>query len=226
MRLSRPPDERLDTPPAIADTPADTAPVEPLDSSSLARGGPAGDTTPVASLEAEPAAVEAAPAVPARAVPLNWKLVVGIVVADQLSKALIRQWLAPYDSITIIPNFMDFTYVENPGVAFGLLSTLATPWKAVVTTTLALVALAGIAYYARHIRPDEKLARLGLSVILGGAIGNLIDRLWVQHVLDFVDVYVGSWHFWAFNIADASITIGAVLVFLDLLTSRHASSSV
>jgi signal peptidase II len=196
-RLSQPPDEPLDTP-LLADPPAEAVP-----------------------MEAAPA-----PAVPARAIPLNWTLVLGIIVADQITKALIRASIGLYESVTVIPSFMDFTHVQNPGVAFGLLSTLDMPWKAVVTTALALVALAGIAYYTRHIRPEEKLARTGLALILGGAIGNLIDRLWARYVLDFVDVYFGSWHFWAFNIADASITIGAAMVFLDLLTNRHASTAV
>jgi signal peptidase II len=73
----------------------------------------------------------------------------------------------------------------------------------------------------------EWVARIGLACILGGAIGNLIDRVRQGYVLDFVDVYWGTWHFWAFNVADAAISIGAVLVFVDLLLVRsHASDSV
>ena len=90
-----------------------------------------------------------------------------------------------------------------------------------------MAALLGIAYYARHVRREEWLARLGLSMILGGAIGNLIDRALHGYVLDFVDVYWGTWHFWAFNVADASISVGAILVFADLLLVKpHASNSV
>ena len=89
------------------------------------------------------------------------------------------------------------------------------------------MALFGIAYYARHIKPDERLARVGLSLILGGAFGNLIDRLHAGYVVDFVDIYWRGWHFWAFNVADASITIGAILVFVELLlVKRHVSHSV
>jgi signal peptidase II len=99
--------------------------------------------------------------------------------------------------------------------------------KVILTTTLAALALFGIAFYARHVPPHEKLARIGLSLILGGAVGNLIDRLRLGYVVDYVDVYWEGWHFWAFNIADASITIGAVFVFLELLlVSRHASHPV
>jgi signal peptidase II len=161
-----------------------------------------------------------------RRMAINWGLVLGIVAVDQLTKALVRMNLNLYESHNIIPGFLDITHVRNPGVAFGLLSQLTGPMKPIATTLLAVLALVGITYYARHVRREERLARLGLSIILGGAIGNLIDRLRVQYVVDFVDVYFRGWHFWAFNVADASITIGALLVFFELLTSRHASHSV
>ena len=113
------------------------------------------------------------------------------------------------------------------GLAFGLMNDLEHPFKRIATTALALIALAGITYYARHIKPEERLARIGLSLILGGALGNLIDRVRQSYVIDFVDVYWKGWHFWAFNVADAAITIGAILVFVELLVvHRHASHSV
>jgi signal peptidase II len=152
-----------------------------------------------------------------------------VIAADQISKGLIRATLAPFETRTIVPNLVDFIHVQNRGVAFGILndSPLDHQVKAVLTTALAGLALVGIAFYARHVHHHEKLARIGLSLILGGAIGNLIDRLTVGYVLDYVDVYWGGWHFWAFNVADASISIGAVLVFLDLLlVNRHASHPV
>lgn len=148
-----------------------------------------------------------------------------VIAADQITKGLIRATLAPFESRTVIPNFLDFIHVENRGVAFGILNdaNMHQGVKAVLTTALAALALLGIAFYARHVHHHEKLARLGLSLILGGAVGNLLDRLRVGYVLDYVDVYWGGWHFWAFNVADASITIGAILVFLDLLlVTRHA----
>ena len=152
-----------------------------------------------------------------------------VIVADQITKALVRASLAPFESRTIIPDLLDFIHVQNRGVAFGILNDVSMPQgvKAVLTTALAGLALVGIAFYARHVHHHEKLARLGLSLILGGAVGNLIDRLRMGYVLDYVDVYWRGWHFWAFNIADASITIGAIFVFLDLLlVNRHAPNSV
>jgi signal peptidase II len=156
-----------------------------------------------------------------------WWLTALVIALDQATKAVIRAWVPLYDSRTAIPSLLDITHVRNEGVAFGLFNTYDLPYKTVLTTGLALLALAGIIYYARHLRPDEWLARTGLSLILGGAIGNLIDRVTTGYVLDFVDVYWGNWHFWAFNVADASISVGAVLVFADLLfVKRHASHPV
>jgi signal peptidase II len=85
-----------------------------------------------------------------------------------------------------------------------------------------------IAAYGAQLALHERLARLGLAFIIGGAFGNLIDRAVSGHVLDFVDVYYGSTHFWAFNVADAAITVGAILVLLDMLVSgrHHASDPV
>jgi signal peptidase II len=158
---------------------------------------------------------------------LYWWVTIGVVAADQLAKAIVRAALSPYESVTVIPGLIDLTHVLNSGVAFGLLNELDLPFKNIATTILAALALGGIAYYARHVRTEERLARLGLSLILGGAIGNLADRLTTGRVIDFVDVYWQGWHFWAFNVADASITIGAVLVFVELLVvNRHASHSV
>jgi signal peptidase II len=140
---------------------------------------------------------------------------------------VVHAWLPLYDSLAVIPGLMDFVHVRNSGVAFGFLNYLEIASRGLVTTGLALVALIGIMYYARHLRPQELLARVGLSLILGGALGNLIDRFRAGYVTDFVDVYWREWHFWAFNVADASITIGAALVFLDLLVvNRHASDPV
>ncbi len=153
--------------------------------------------------------------------------VAAIIVLDQLVKLAVVRSLPVYDSVNVIPHLLDLTYVRNTGVAFGLLNESTLPFKGLLTTSLAFVALGGIALYARQLQAHERWARLGLILILGGAFGNLIDRLRLGYVVDFVDVYWHNWHFWAFNVADAAITIGAVLVFLDLLLgNRHASRSV
>ena len=176
----------------------------------------------------EPVAVPATAAV--TTVPTSRRFIAGvlaIIVLDQLVKLAIVRTLPVYESVNIIPHLLDFTYVRNTGVAFGVLNETSLPFKGVLTTALALLALGGIALYARQLQAHERWARVGLMLILGGAFGNLVDRIRLGYVVDFVDVYWGTWHFWAFNVADAAITFGAVFVFLDLLLgTRHASRSV
>lgn len=152
----------------------------------------------------------------------------GIVIADQVTKALVRRALPLYESKTIVPGFLDLTHVRNTGAAFGLFNAADFPLKPAVMLGMAILALAAIAVYAAQLRPDERLARAGLALVLGGAVGNLIDRAATGYVLDFVDVYYRDAHFWAFNIADAAITVGAALVILDVLLAgrRHVPGPV
>jgi len=102
------------------------------------------------------------------------------------------------------------------------------PYKAAVMIGIAGMALLAITAYATQLGFHERLARFGLALILGGAFGNLIDRALFGHVVDFVDVYWGAAHFWAFNVADAAITVGAIFVLLDMigLGRTHASHPV
>jgi signal peptidase II len=188
---------------------------------------PPADETSAVSVPAPAAPVPEGATPQSRGLHLYWWVSLAIIVVDQIAKAIIRATLGLYESYTLIPGFVDLVHVRNEGVAFGLFNNLDLQYKWVLTTGLAALALLGIGYYARHVRPDERLARLGLSLILGGALGNLIDRIHARYVIDFVDVYWQGWHFWAFNVADASITIGAILVFVELLlVKRHVPHSV
>jgi signal peptidase II len=132
---------------------------------------------------------------------------------------VVRRTVPLYESVTVVPGFIDLTHVQNTGAAFGLFNTAQFPLKPAVMLAVALLALAAIAVYAAQLRDDERMARSGLALVLGGAIGNLIDRAATGHVLDFVDVYYGGAHFWAFNVADAAITVGAAFVIIDVLFS-------
>ena len=140
-----------------------------------------------------------------------------IVVVDQLSKFMVKATIPLYSKKIIIPSLLDFTHVQNTGAAFGLLNAAEFPYKSAVMIGVATLALVAISLYARQLGSDEKLSRYGLALILGGAFGNLIDRALAGYVVDFVDVYWGEAHFWAFNVADAAISIGAVLVLLDMI---------
>jgi signal peptidase II len=151
-----------------------------------------------------------------------------IVTVDQVTKAIVRQLLPLGESRSVIPDFLDLTHVHNTGAAFGLLNAVDFPYKPLVMIAIAALALVAIAAYATQLGFHEKMARFGLALILGGAFGNLIDRAVFGYVVDFVDVYWGTTHFWAFNVADSAITVGAVLVLLDMIGvgRRHASHSV
>lgn len=175
-----------------------------------------------------PAAAPAAARLAPFARPFELGLMALIVVADQITKALVRANLPLGDSRTIIPGWLDLVHVQNTGAAFGLLNDVDFPYKSFVMIAIAGLALLAIAAYGTQLGFEDRLARLGLASILGGAFGNLIDRAVAGHVVDFVDVYRNDIHFWAFNVADAAITVGAILVILDMLGlgRRHVSHTV
>lgn len=177
------------------------------------------NTAPAPSVEL------ARPTAGRRAMPL-W-LGAGIVAVDQATKALVRWTLELHDSINLVPGLVDLTHVRNTGAAFGILNAADFPFKSALMLGVAVAAFMAIACFAARLAAHEVLARVGLTMVLAGAVGNLIDRAVAGYVTDFVDVYWRGWHFWAFNAADAAITIGAGLVILDLLLAgRHASRTV
>jgi signal peptidase II len=154
----------------------------------------------------------------------EWVLIAAIVLLDQLTKYLIVRRLDLHESVVVIPGFVDFTHVRNTGAAFGLLNSVDFPGKPVVIAMVALVALLVMATYSAQLPAAHRLARTGLALVLGGAAGNLIDRVRQGDVVDYVDAYWGGWHFWAFNVADAAITIGVILIVLDLLRPPRTAS--
>jgi signal peptidase II len=149
-----------------------------------------------------------------------------IVVLDQITKAMVRAMLPLHGSVTIIPGFMDFTHVLNTGAAFGILNASEFAFKTGLISLIAVAALAGVAIYAAGLPRDQIMARTGLALIIGGAAGNLIDRVTTGAVVDFVDVYWRTHHFWAFNVADSAITVGAGIMILDMFgVGTHVSKT-
>ncbi len=150
-----------------------------------------------------------------------------IVLFDQITKALVRMQVPLHDDVEVIRGMLDITYVRNSGAAFGLFNAIDFPFKSAVIAVVAAAALVAIAAYAVRLAPAQKMARIGLALILGGAVGNLIDRVWLGYVIDFVDVYWRSYHFWAFNVADSAITIGVAVMVADMLgLGSHASKTL
>jgi signal peptidase II len=148
---------------------------------------------------------------------LELVVVAAIVVVDQLTKLLVVTELGMLQSVTVIPGVLNLTHVRNSGVAFGILNSADFAFKPAVMAVFALAALVGVVLYATQLPMEHRWARGGLALILGGAAGNLLDRARQGYVVDFVDAYWRSWHFWAFNVADAAITVGVVILILDLL---------
>ena len=140
-----------------------------------------------------------------------------VFVLDRLTKVLIEQHFLLHESRPIIPGFFDLTHTRNTGVAFGLFASSNSPWVPYVLTLIsATVLIAILAYSLRHPVENWKL-QLGLMLVLGGAAGNLYDRINYRYVIDFLDVFVGDRHWPAFNVADSSICIGVALLVIDLL---------
>jgi signal peptidase II len=158
---------------------------------------------------------------------LELAIVVVVVVLDQITKMLVRNALALHDSVEVVPNLLNLTRVHNTGAAFGMLNGIEFAFKTAVMSAVALVALGGVGWYALSVPIQDVLARIGIAGVVGGAVGNLIDRATAGYVLDFVDAYWNGWHFWAFNVADAAITLGVVAMILDILgVGRRASNPV
>ena len=165
-----------------------------------------------------------APAVPRR---LELWLPIAVAVFDQIAKALVRSMVPLSSSVVVVPGFVNFTHVRNTGAAFGFLQASDFPLKTVAITVIALGAIVWVGVYAAGLSRHQLVARLGLACIMGGAVGNLLDRVVVGSVVDFVDVYWRTYHFWAFNVADSAISVGVGLMILDMLGVRaHASKTV
>ncbi len=135
------------------------------------------------------------------------------LVLDQGSKLLVDSTMSLYQSIPLIPSF-NLTYVHNTGAAFSFLSE-AGGWQRWLFAGIALSISIGITVWLARLQKQETLLAAALSLVLGGAIGNLIDRLAYGYVIDFLDVYYGTWHWPAFNIADAAITLGVMLMLAE-----------
>jgi signal peptidase II len=148
-------------------------------------------------------------------------IAVAIVVFDQLTKFAATSYLARHGEIQLAP-FLNLVLVHNTGAAFGFLSS-AGGWQNVFFIIVALAAGVFILWMYRRLSAQDGLLAIGLMLVLGGALGNLVDRLIHGYVIDFIDVYYGTWHWPAFNVADSAITIGAVLLIIDALSpgSRH-----
>lgn len=145
---------------------------------------------------------------------LKWIwLTVIVVIFDQLTKYIASTTLDMYQSISVMPMF-NWTLRHNTGAAFSFLAD-AGGWQRWFFAVIAVVVSAVIILWIKRLEQHEKWQAAALALVLGGAIGNVIDRIWLGYVVDFIHVYYQQWHFPAFNIADSAITIGVIMIIID-----------
>jgi signal peptidase II len=152
-------------------------------------------------------------------------ILAGVVALDQLTKAILVRTLPLHEYWPIVDGLLSLSHVHNRGAAFGVLSDARLPYQPVLLSILSLAALCAIGYYFVRLPNRARLPRLALALVLGGAVGNLIDRVRLGYVRDFIHVYWREYSWPDFNVADSAITVGVILLILDIiLESRNESS--
>ena len=146
-----------------------------------------------------------------------------MVLADQISKTVVRNTMSLYESIPVIPDFFHLTYVTNDGMAFGI----NFPLGIYVFSAISIIFTGFLFWYLWSIKDDEIVVRTGVALILAGAIGNLIDRILLGEVVDFLDFMIGDFHWYVFNLADSCVTVGLGFVLYDsLILNRKKVSQI
>ena len=146
-----------------------------------------------------------------------------VVLADIFTKVYINSTMMLHESFAVIDGLFNITYVRNPGSAFGFLAGASPVFRSMFFPFVTAVVIIMMLYYIIKSKIEEPLMMFSLSLIISGALGNLIDRVRFGEVIDFIDVYVGSHHWPAFNVADSAISIGAVLLILDVFKHQRVS---
>ncbi len=149
--------------------------------------------------------------------PLLLTIAAGVVIIDQLTKLWVVRSFHLYESRAVIPDFFHLTYLTNTGAAFGFLAGKQNTLRQVFFVGVAMAALLAMGYFYRTLKERSLLYTAAIGLICGGAVGNLIDRLRLGSVIDFLDFFVGRYHWPAFNAADSAITVGVVLFLLASL---------
>ncbi|MDP9171453.1 MAG: signal peptidase II [Acidobacteriota bacterium] len=140
---------------------------------------------------------------------------------DRWSKAVVESSLGAYDSKVVIPGFFNIIKSGNPGVAFGIFADNSTPSRTLLLVGASILAVLILLWMLWRIDRQDRLTATGLSLILGGALGNVYDRVLFGSVTDFLDFYAGTYHWYTFNLADSAICIGAGLLILSIFFSKQ-----
>lgn len=149
-----------------------------------------------------------------------------VICLDQLAKFWVVQSFGLYESMVVVPGFFNLTHLTNTGAAFGMLAGLPSLWRQLFFVGVALVALVAIFFLHRKIAHESRWYTVSLSLIAGGAVGNLIDRVRLGAVVDFLDVYLSTHHWPAFNVADSAITVGVgIFLVTNFIQSRNGEKA-
>lgn len=148
-----------------------------------------------------------------------------VLVLDRIAKWAVASNIPLRDSVVVIPGFFHLTHVQNTGAAFGLFADSSAQWKVGALVSFSVVALVIVSALLWKHSHSISTTTIGLSLILGGATGNLWDRMVSGHVVDFLDFYVGSYHWPAFNVADSAIVIGAILLVSEIVFAKPANET-
>jgi signal peptidase II len=138
-----------------------------------------------------------------------------VLVLDQITKALITRSLGLHESVVVIEGFFSLTYIRNPGAAFGVFADRTDGFRTLFFLAISIFAIGLLLYFLVKTSRRDRLSLIAISMLFGGALGNLVDRVRLGEVIDFFDFYVGSYHWPAFNVADSAITIGISLLIFD-----------
>ena len=149
-----------------------------------------------------------------------------VLLLDRLTKWSVASNIPLHDSVTVIPGCFQLTHVENTGAAFGLFAESTAQWKIGALVSFSVIALMVVSALLWKHSHSLSTTTIGLSLILGGATGNLWDRMMTGHVVDFLDFYVGSYHWPAFNVADSAIVIGAILLVSEIVFAKSGNEAV
>lgn len=144
-------------------------------------------------------------------------IALGVILLDRVTKLAIVQALRLGQGIPVVPGFFDIVFVLNPGAAFGFLATLSEQVRNPLFILISILAVILILFYHNRYLRSQRLVSVALGLVLGGALGNLIDRVHYGMVVDFLDVHLGPYHWPAFNVADSAISTGVGLMILDML---------
>ena len=143
-----------------------------------------------------------------------------IIIADQITKALILKSMPLYHSVPVIPGFFNITHIQNPGGAFGFLANQSSSLRTIIFILISSLAVGLIFWFYKNTPKTHPWLASAFAMIFGGAIGNLIDRIRFGKVVDFLDFYLGNLHYPAFNVADSAISIGITIFIIHLVFKK------